>query len=80
MAQYNKLAMRMDANKNETGAEVDTTATRWRKLADHQALAELMHDATRLQIDPCKGHMMVEVGVQRSDRLLLEARAASPGR
>lgn len=54
MESYNTLAMKMDAEKNEAGAAADALTTRWAKLPKQvgDALAELMHDATRLQIDP----------------------------
>jgi hypothetical protein len=61
MALYNKLAMQMDAEKNDTSAQADTIATNWGKLKDHQALAELMHDATRLQIDPRKKYVLGDI-------------------
>lgn len=51
---YNDLVQRMDADKNETGAEADEIATRWGKLKDERQLAELMHDATLARIDPDK--------------------------
>lgn len=58
MESYNTLAMKMDAEKNEAGAAADALTNRWAKLQDHQALAELMHDSTRLQIDPSKPYVL----------------------
>lgn len=63
MASYNTLAMKMDAEKNEAGAAADALATRWGKLPKKvgDALAELMHDATRLQIDPRKPRQLGDI-------------------
>lgn len=63
MASYNTLAMKMDAEKNEAGAAADQLATRWAKLPKQvgDALAELMHDATRLQIDPRKPRVLGDI-------------------
>ncbi|RJG01992.1 PLxRFG domain-containing protein [Noviherbaspirillum sedimenti] len=54
MEQYSNLVMRMDADKNAAGAAADALADRWGKLPDAGKLAELMHDATRYEIDPDK--------------------------
>lgn len=73
--------MKLDAEMNEAGAAAAELTTRWAKLKDHQALAELMHDATRLQIDPRNGHMLGEVRCQhaelkrRYDALLTESKS-----
>lgn len=56
LAFYNDLVQRMDADKNDAGAEADSIATAWGKLPDERALAELMHDATLARIDPAKEH------------------------
>lgn len=56
LAEYNELAQRMDADKNEAGAQADGIADRWGKLSDERQLAELMHDATLAQIDPEKDY------------------------
>jgi N12 class adenine-specific DNA methylase len=56
LAVYNDLVQRMDADKNDAGAEADSIATAWGKLKDERALAELMHDATLAQIDPAKDY------------------------
>lgn len=55
---YNDLVQRMDADKNDAGAEADAIATAWGKLADERALAELMHDATLARIDPAKDYVV----------------------
>jgi N12 class adenine-specific DNA methylase len=78
MVQYNKLAMQMDADKNDTSAQADTIATDWGKLKDHQALAELMHDATRLQIDPRKKYDLGDIRTNYTD-LRARYEALSPG-
>lgn len=57
LAEYDKLVQRMDAEKNDTGAEADQLATRWAKLPDEIKLADLMHDATLAQIDPSKDYV-----------------------
>jgi len=57
LAQYNKLAAQMEADKNEVGANADKLATAWGKLKDERQLAELMHDATLAQMDPAKEHV-----------------------
>lgn len=54
---YNDLAAQMDAEKNDAGAEADQIVRDWGKLADHNELAELMHDATLAKIDPAKPHV-----------------------
>lgn len=54
MQTYSDLMAQMDADKNEAGAGADELATAWGKLPDERQLAELMHDATRAQIDPSK--------------------------
>lgn len=63
LASYNELVQRMEAEKNDTGAEADEVATEWGKLdsdtkkpGEEQRLAELMHDATLAQIDPQKDY------------------------
>lgn len=52
LPEYSDLVQRMDADKNEAGAEADALARRWALLKDERQLAELMHDATLAQIDP----------------------------
>lgn len=74
---YNKLAMQMDADKNEAGAEADTVTTNWAKLADERELAELMHDATRLQIDPSKPFVLGDIKRDYTD-LSARYKALSP--
>ena len=54
LKQYDYLVQKMDAEKNETGAEADQLAQDWSNLKDEKALAELMHDATLAQVDPAK--------------------------
>ena len=54
LGSYSKLVQQMDADRNESAQQADDIATRWGKLKDHQALAELMHEATIAQIDPDK--------------------------
>lgn len=54
---YDDLVQRMDAEKNDSGAEADKVAQDWGKLKDERQLAELMHDATLAQIDPAKPMM-----------------------
>lgn len=68
LKEYDRLVQRMDADKNESGAEADALVSDWAKLdergtlgvgiAKHpgmeRKLAELMHDATLAQIDPDK--------------------------
>jgi hypothetical protein len=56
LQRYSDLMQRMDADKNEAGAEADSIADRWGKLADADKLADLMHDATLAQIDPAKDY------------------------
>lgn len=77
LQQYSDLVQRMDADKNETGAEADGVADRWGKLKDGTRLAELMHDATLAQIDPAKEHV---AGDNRAQHSALKARfdALSP--
>ncbi|WP_166739058.1 PLxRFG domain-containing protein [Alkanindiges illinoisensis] len=52
LTQYNNLAAQMDADKNDAGAKADELAQRWAKVKDHEALANLMHDATLSGFDP----------------------------
>jgi hypothetical protein len=54
MRTYSDLAARMDAEKTEGGSRADAIVDRWAKLKDERELAKLMHDATRLEIDPSK--------------------------
>ena len=68
LKQYDKLVQRMDADKNESGADADKLVNEWAKLDERSTLglgaakqpgmerklAELMHDATLAQIDPEK--------------------------
>ena len=51
MAEYDRLAAQMEADKNDIGATADELARRWGKLPDEARLADLMHDATLAQID-----------------------------
>lgn len=51
MAEYDRLAAQMEADKNDVGATADDLARRWGKLPDEGKLADLMHDATLAQID-----------------------------
>ena len=65
---YDSLVQKMDADKNESGAEADALVSDWAKLDERSALgfgaaknpgmerklADLMHDATLAQIDPDK--------------------------
>lgn len=51
LAEYDRLAAQMEADKNDVGASADDLARRWGKLPDEGKLAELMHDATLAQID-----------------------------
>ncbi len=54
LPEYTRMVQQMSADANEVGANADTIATNWGKLADERQLAELMHDATLAQIDPAK--------------------------
>lgn len=51
LAEYDRLAAQMEADKNDVGASADDLARRWGKLPDESKLADLMHDATLAQID-----------------------------
>lgn len=51
MAEYDRLAAQMEADKNESGAEADELVRAWAKLPDEKKLADLMHEATLAQID-----------------------------
>ncbi|MDX9742146.1 MAG: PLxRFG domain-containing protein [Gammaproteobacteria bacterium] len=51
MADYDRLAAQMEADKNDVGAAADDLARRWGKLPDEGKLADLMHDATLAGID-----------------------------
>lgn len=51
LAEYDRLAAQMEADKNDVGASADDLARRWGRLPDERKLAELMHDATLAQID-----------------------------
>jgi N12 class adenine-specific DNA methylase len=51
LADYDRLAAQMEADKNDVGAAADELARRWGKLPDEGKLADLMHDATLAQID-----------------------------
>ncbi|MFA5386807.1 MAG: PLxRFG domain-containing protein [Candidatus Paceibacterota bacterium] len=51
MAEYDRLAAQMEADKNESGSEADELVRRWAKLPDEGKLADLMHEATLAQID-----------------------------
>ncbi|AMO36602.1 PLxRFG domain-containing protein [Thauera humireducens] len=51
LAEYDRLAAQMEADKNDVGAAADDLARRWGKLPDESKLADLMHDATLAQID-----------------------------
>ncbi|HNU12747.1 MAG TPA: PLxRFG domain-containing protein, partial [Rubrivivax sp.] len=51
LAEYDRLAAQMEADKNDVGAAADELARRWGKLPDEGKLADLMHDATLAQID-----------------------------
>jgi hypothetical protein len=80
MEQYNTLAMRMDADKNHTSAQADIIATRWAKLDTRtgDALAELMHDATRWQIDPRQHFVLGDIKTHYTE-LRARYEALSPG-
>jgi adenine/guanine phosphoribosyltransferase-like PRPP-binding protein len=54
---YTKMVQQMSADANEVGAQADSIVTGWSKLTDERQLAELMHDATLLQIDPAKDYV-----------------------
>lgn len=71
LAQYDYLVQKMDAEKNDSGAEADKLAQDWGKLKDEKQLAELMHDATLAQIDPAKP---MEAGVLQAQYRELKAR------
>ena len=49
---YSDRVAQMDADSNENAFKADRLATKWGKLKDEQALAELMHDVTLSGIDP----------------------------
>lgn len=52
LGRYSDEMQQYDADKNESAAVADELVNRWRKLADADALADLMHDATLAQFDP----------------------------
>lgn len=52
LGRYSDEMQQYDADKNESAAVADELVNRWRKLADANALADLMHDATLAQFDP----------------------------
>jgi N12 class adenine-specific DNA methylase len=80
MQVYSDLAALMDAEKNEGGTRADEVAKRWAKLKDEEALAKLMHDSTRLEIDPSKPFQYGDIRrhyndlKQRYDRLTPQAK------
>jgi N12 class adenine-specific DNA methylase len=80
MQVYSDLAALMDAEKNEGGTKADEVAKRWAKLKDEEALAKLMHDSTRLEIDPSKPFQYGDIRrhyndlKQRYDRLTPQAK------
>lgn len=74
LQQYSDLVQRMDADKNESGAEADGVADRWSKLKDEKPLADVMHDATLAQIDPDK---QFAAGDDRAQYDALKARFAA---
>lgn len=51
LAEYDRLAAQMEADKNESGAGADELVRAWAKLPDEKKLADLMHEATLAQID-----------------------------
>ena len=54
---YNDLAAKMDADKNDAGAEADNIVREWSNLRDEDQLAEVMHDSTLAKIDPSKPYV-----------------------
>jgi Large polyvalent protein associated domain 39/phage-Barnase-EndoU-ColicinE5/D-RelE like nuclease1 len=69
MAAYNTLAMKMDAEKNEAGAAADKLTTRWGRLPKQvgDALAELIHEATRRFGSLQPPHHRLQVGHHAGD-------------
>ena len=76
MAEYDRLAAQMEADKNDVGASADDLARRWGKLTDEGKLAELMHDATLAQIDADASVDAVD-GDDRAQSAMLKARFKS---
>jgi hypothetical protein len=76
---YNDLVQKMDAEKNDSGAEADRVAQDWGSLKEgmDRKLADLMHDATLAKMDPDKD---MPAGYSKKEYDALKARfdALSP--
>lgn len=72
LAEYDRLAAQMEADKNDVGATADDLARRWGNLPDEGKLADLMHDATLAQID-ADSDVEYAPGDDRAKRSMLKA-------